>query len=206
MNWKGKRCRQRIMMSTPSILHLLLIVQTSVEKKSHHVIEGGGNPRSRDILDKSRKLDNSHEPDNSHRPGNGLRVSRHHGMERAQKLKNNDEGKIKKKSGNGYGGKIRKMGNDEGMKDDRGEGKNLGNDYNGGEDYIFSLVKNCEGLKAECKGRAACLEGIKCTGDWEGLSDHNNYNNNNGEGLPDDNNNNNNNNGEGLPGDNNNGT
>ena len=133
------------MMSTPSILHLLLIVQTSVEKKSHHVIEGGGNPRSRDILDKSRKLDNSHETGNSHRPGDGVRVSRHHGMERAQKLGNNDKGKIKK-SGKSYGGKMRKMGNDEGMKDDRGEAKNLGNDYNGGEDYIFSLVKNCEGL------------------------------------------------------------
>ena len=136
-------------------------------------------------------------------------------MERAQKLRNIDEGKIKK-SGNGYGGKIRKMGNDEGMKDDRGEAKNLGNDYMG-EDYIFSLVKNCEGLKAECKGRAACLEGIKCTGDLEGLPDDNNNNigegfpgdnynnNNNGEGLPDHNNNNNN-NGEGLPGDSNNGT
>ena len=110
-------------------------------------------------------------------------------MERAQKLGNNDKGKIKK-SGNSYGGKIRKMGNDEGMKDDRGEVKNLGNDYNGGEDYIFSLVKNCEGLKAECKGRAACLEGIKCTGDWEGLPDHNNNNNNNNrEGLAEDNNN-----------------
>ena len=110
-------------------------------------------------------------------------------MERAQKLGNNDKGKIKK-STNGYGGKIRKMGNYEGMKDDRGEAKNLGNDYMG-EDYIFSLVKNCEGLKAECKGRAACLEGIKCTGDWEGLPDHNNNNsnNNNGEGLPGDNNN-----------------
>ena len=120
-------------------------------------------------------------------------------MERAQKLGNNDKGKIKK-TGNGYGGKIRKMGNDEGMKDDRGGAKNLGNDYMG-EDYIFSLVKNCEGLKAECKGRAACLEGIKCTGDWETLPDHNNNNNNNnGEGLPDHNNN-----GEGLPDDDNNG-
>ena len=111
-------------------------------------------------------------------------------MERAQKVENNDEGKIKK-SGNGYGGKIRKMGNDEGMKDERGQAKILGNDYAGGEDYIFSLVKNCEGLKAECKGRAACLEGIKCTGDWEGLPDDNNNNNNNniGEDLPDGNNN-----------------
>ena len=123
-------------------------------------------------------------------------------MERAKNLENNDEGKIKK-SGNAYGGKILKMGNDEGMKDDRGEAKNLVNDYKG-EDYIFSLVKNCEGLKAECKGRAACLEGIKCTGDWETLPDDNN-NNNNGETLPYDNNNNNNNNGEGLPDSSNNG-
>ena len=190
MNWRGKRCRQRIMMSTPSILHLLLIVQTSFGKKSHHDIEGAGNPRSREMSDKSRKLDNSHEPDSSHSPGDGFRVSRHHGMERAQKVENNDEGKIKK-SGNGYGGKIRKMGNDEGMIDDRGQEKMLGNDYAGGEEYIFSLVKNCEGLKAECKGRAACLEGIKCTGDWEGLPDDNNNNNNNniGEDLPDGNNN-----------------